>query len=373
MTDKRRGHNEGSVWYEEAQDRWIAAVTIAPGKRKRVVCKTKKEALEAKSRMLRELDAGTIATKKQRKLAEFLQEWLDNKPNLRISTRRKYQRLVNYIVADLGSVTLSKLTAEQVQKFITKKLEDGLASKTVHQAYALLRLAVSYAVKWGYVSRNVVDLVDAPRMVSRKGTPLTVEQAKNLLAHLKGHRLEMVVLTAIVTGMRRGEILALRWADVDIEHRYLIVRRTVDYIYPHGYVEDEPKTKSGNRRIALPEFYIKLLKAHKVKQERQRRKAGEKWENRDLVFADMTGGYLSPSHLTDDFKTLLIQASIEPIHLHDLRHSAATILISMGIHPKVIQEFLGHSDIAVTMNVYGHLFPTLGDGVAEKFDEAFGP
>src|SRR5215471_6508953 len=124
--DRRRGHNEGSVWYEEAQDRWIAAVTIAPGKRKRVVCKTKKEALEAKNRLLREMDAGTIVTKKQRKLGEFLQEWLDNKPNLRISTRRKYQRLVNYIVADLGTVSLQKLTAEQVQKFLSSLLVEGL-------------------------------------------------------------------------------------------------------------------------------------------------------------------------------------------------------------------------------------------------------
>lgn len=214
--------------------------------------------------------------------------------------------------------------------------------------------------------------MDAPRVVSRKGTPLTVAQAKNLLEHLKGHRLELVVLTAIITGMRRGEIMALRSSDVDMEHHYLIVRRTVDYIHPHGHVEDEPKTKSGNRRIALPEFYIKLLKVHKVKQERQRRKAGDKWEYHDLVFADTTGGYPSPAHLNADFKALLERSAIPPMPFHDLRHSAAAILIGMGIHPKVIQEFMGHSDIAVTMNVYWHLFPTLGEGVAQQWDQAFG-
>lgn len=179
-------------------------------------------------------------------------------------------------------------------------------------------------------------------------------------------------MTAIITGMRRGEILALRWADIDMERRVLQVLRTVDYIYPFGYVENEPKTKTGKRLIDLPEFSIALLKQHKVKQNEQRLKAGEKWENRDLVFPDLTGGYMSPSHLDDDFGKLVKHAGLPHLPFHDLRHSAATILISMGVHSKVIRELLGHSDISITLGIYGHLFPTMGQGVAEKWDGVFG-
>lgn len=370
----RRGHNEGSVYFDKSRDQWVVAITISPGKRKKFYFEKKADALKKKNEALRELEQGTLPTGKQHKLGEFLQSWLENvhKENLRISTYVKYKKLVKYIVADLGDVWLQKLTPLEVQQFYAKKRKDGLSSKTVHEIHGVLHLALKHAVRWNYISRNVCELLDSPRVVSRKGTPLSVEQAKKLVESLKGHRLELVVLTAIITGMRRGEILALRWADVDMERRVLIVLHTVDYIPPFGYVENEPKTKTGKRLIDLPEFYIALLKKHKVKQERQRRKVGDKWENRDLVFPDTTGGYMSPAHLNADFKEILVRAGIAHMPFHDLRHSAATILISMGIHPKVIQELLGHSDISITLGIYGHLFPTMGQGVAQKWDGVFG-
>jgi integrase len=374
MAGKRRGHHEGSVYFDKSRTQWVAAITISPGKRKKFYFEKKADALKKKNEALRELEQGTLPTGNQRKLGEFIESWLENvhKENLRISTYVKYKKLVKYIVADLGEVWLQKLSAEQVQQFYAKKRKDGLSSKTVHEIHGVLHLALKHAVRWNYVSRNVCDLLDSPRVVSRKGTPLSVEQARKLVESLKGHRLELVVLTAIITGMRRGEILALRWSDIDMTRRVLVVLRTVDYIYPYGYVENEPKTKTGKRRIDLPEFFIKMLKQHRIKQERQRLKIGDKWENRDLVFADMTGGYMSPAHLDDDFGKIVKDAGLPHLPFHDLRHSAATILISMGIHPKVIQELLGHSDISITLGIYGHLFPSMGQGVAEKWDGVFG-
>ena len=374
MADKHRGHNEGSVYFDKSRDQWVVAITMSPGKRKKFYFEKKADALRKKNEALRELEQGTLPTGNQRKLGEFIENWLENvhKENLRISPYVKYKKLVRYIVAGLGEVWLQKLTPLQVQQFYAKKRKDGLSSKTVHEIHGVLHLALKHAVRWNYISRNVCELVDSPRVVSRKGTPLSVEQAKKLVESLKGHRLELVVLTAIITGARRGEILALRWSDVDMERRVLHILRTVDYIHPYGYVENEPKTKSGKRLIDLPEFYLALLKKYKVKQERQRRKVGDKWENRDLVFADMTGGYLSPSHLNDDFGKLVEDAGLPHIPFHDLRRSAATILLSMGIHPKVIQELLGHSDISITLGIYGHLFPTMGQGVAQKWDGVFG-
>ncbi len=371
---KRRGHNEGSVYFDASRNRWVAAISISPGRRKKFYFEKKQDAVKKKNEALRELEQGTLATGTQRKLGEYLESWIENvhKNNIRISTYVKYKKLIKYIVADLGEVWLQKLTPEQVQQFYAKKRKDGLSSKTVHEIHGVLHLALKHAVRWNYVSRNVCDLLDSPRVVSRRGTPLTLDQARRLLEGIQGHRLEAVLMMAMITGMRKGEILALRWSDVDFERQVLHVLRTVDYIPPYGYVENEPKTQAGKRTIDLPAFFLEMLKQHRVKQSKQRLKVGEAWENRDLVFADLAGGYLNPIHVLRMFKKILQQAGLPHMHFHDLRHSAATILISMGIHPKVIQELLGHSDISITLGIYGHLFPSMQQDVVERWQDMFG-
>ncbi len=375
MTEnKRRGHNEGSIYYVPERDRWVVEVSTGPGRRKKFYCKTKQEAVKKKADVLRELEKGTLAGGPQRKLKDYLEDWIENvhKNNIRISTYVKYKKLIKYIVADLGDVWLQKLTPEQVQRFYTKKREDGLSSKTIHEIHGVLHLALKNAVRWNYVSRNVCDLVDSPRVVSREGTPLTLEQATRLLKGIRGHRLEVVLMMAVITGMRKGEIIALRWSNIDLERRVLRVLHTVDYIPPYGYVENEPKTRAGKRTINLPDFFITMLTQHRLKQEKQRRNVGDAWENRDLVFPDLKGGYLNPIHVLRMFKKILEQANLPHMHFHDLRHSAATILIGMGINPKVIQELLGHSDISITLGIYGHLFPSMQQDVVEKWQDVFG-
>ncbi len=275
-------------------------------------------------------------------------------------------------MADLGEMWLQKLTPEQVQRFYAKKRKDGLSSKTIHEIHGVLHLALKNAVRWNYVSRNVCDLVDSPRVVSREGTPLTLEQAKKLLEGIRGHRLEVALMMAVITGMRKGEILALRWSNVDLERRVLHVLHTVDYIPGYGYVENEPKTRAGKRTIDLPDFFIDMLKRHRAKQDERRLRVGETWENRDLVFPDLAGGYLNPIHVLRMFKKILEQAGLPHMHFHDLRHSAASILIGMGINPKVIQELLGHSDISITLGIYGHLFPSMQQDVVERWQDVFG-
>jgi integrase len=370
----RRGHHEGSVYYAQDRDRWVAEISTGPGKRKKFYYKTKQEAIKKRNEALRELEQGTLATGSQQKLKDYLEDWIENvhKDNIRISTYVKYKKLIKYIVADLGEVWLQKLTPEQVQRFYVKKRKDGLSSKTVHEIHGVLHLALKHAVRWNYVARNVCDLLDSPRVVSRQGTPLTLVQAKKLLEGIQGHRLEAVLMMAVITGMRKGEIIALRWSDIDLERRVLRVLHTVDYIPGYGYVENEPKTQAGKRTIDVPAFFIDMLKQHRVKQEQRRLKVGEVWENRDLVFPDLSGGYLNPIHVLRMFKKILQRAGLPHMPFHDLRHSAATILISMGIHPKVIQELLGHSDISITLGIYGHLFPSMQQDVVEKWQGVFG-
>jgi integrase len=172
--------------------------------------------------------------------------------------------------------------------------------------------------------------------------------------------------------MRQGELLALRWSDVDLERRILLVCRTVDYIAHYGHVETGPKTESGLRQIVLPAFMIDVLRQHRIEQLELRLKVGDAWEDRDLVFCDLHGGYLNSRYLLKMFDRLLESAGLPHMHFHDLRHSAASILLSMGANPKVIQELLGHSEMSITLGTYSHLFPTMQEEAMGKWDDVFG-
>lgn len=377
---KRRGHNEGTVYFSETHNRWVVQVSLASGKRKTLYCKTKQEALTKKNEVLREVEQATLATGPRRKLGEYLEDWLENvhKGQLRISSYVKYKKHIKYIQEDLGEVWLQKLTPEQVQRFLTRMGKEkekggrGLSSKTTHEIYGVLRLALKNAVRWGYISRSVCDVLDAPRVVSREIAPLTLEQAQVLLERIREHRLEVLLTMAVITAMRRGELVALRWADIDFKRKKLLVLHTVDYIPKYGYVETEPKTKAGKRLIDLPDFLVTMLKQHRAGLLERQLQLGEQWENRDLVFPDLKGGYFNPGYLDKLFARILKEAGIAHMHLHDLRHSAVTILLSMKVNIKVIQELLGHSDIGITLRVYGHLLPSMQEEVVEKWNEVFG-
>ena len=171
--------------------------------------------------------------------------------------------------------------------------------------------------------------------------------------------------------MRRGEILALRWADIDFQRGSLQVRHTVDFIAKYGYVETEPKTASAKRHIALPFFVVELLKRHRIQQVEQRLQVGEAWQESDLVFTGLAGGYLNPRYLVKLFDRLLKEANIPHIRFHDLRHSAATLLLSMGVDMKVIQEILGHSNMSMTADVYSHVSLAMQKIAMEKWNTAF--
>lgn len=174
-----RGRNEGSVYYDPQKKRWIAAVTTSVGQRKRVVCKTKQDAIRTKNDLLRKLNDGMLPTNADVKIKDYLPEWLEaTQKDLRISTYVKYKKLSKYIIAELGDYTLQKITPFQIKTFYNKKLADGLSTKTVSSIHGVLHVSFQTALQWGYVTKNVCDSVDPPKVVSREGTPLTIEQAK---------------------------------------------------------------------------------------------------------------------------------------------------------------------------------------------------
>jgi integrase len=372
----RRGpRGEGSV-YHRADGRWAAQVPLADGGRKVIYRKTEKEALSALRKALNEQEQGTLATGPQQTLKTYLMHWLEevHRPTIRLSTYVKYRKLIyTYIIPALGHIRLQKLTPQQVLALYRRKEKEGLSPKTINSIHGVLHKALDNAVRWNLVSRNVCDLVSPPRIVKREIQTLTMKQARNLVQAAHGHRLEVILMLAITTAMRRGELLGLKWSDIDFDNHFLQVRRTLDFIAGYGgYVETEPKTAMARRRIMLPDFVINALMQHRVQQLELRLKAGADWQEQDYVFTGLKGGPLNPRYILKMFDRLLRDAELPHMRFHDLRHSAATLLLSMGVNPKVVQEILGHSNISMTMDVYSHVLPSMHKDAMDKWDDAFG-
>jgi integrase len=371
---RRRARGEGSV-FQRKDGYWVAQLELGDGERKQYYLKTQKEAVEKLRKAQRELEQGTLVTGPQQTVAQYLEYWLEevHKSNLKTSTYVKYQKVIRtYINPALGHLKLDKLTPQHVKSLYNKKLKDGLSPKSIHHIHGVLHKALDNAVKWNYVSRNVCEVVSPPRLVKPEMQALTMEQARKLLEHVRGHRLEVLLTLALTTGMRRGEILALRWVDIDFEHQTARIHRTVDYIH-HGYVETEPKTMAGRRTIVLPSFVIESLKRHRINQLEARLQAGSAWEEKDLVFTTLTGGYFNPRYLHKTFSMLLQEAGLPHVPFHSLRHSAATLLRSMGVDLKVIQEILGHSNFTITANIYSHVFLEDQAEAMGRWDKALKP
>ncbi len=231
--------------------------------------------------------------------------------------------------------------------------------------------ALDTAVKWGLVARNVTRLVDLPQAERYEGQVLTEDQARKLLEVARGSRLDALLLVALTTGMRCGELTALRWSDLDFEMGILWVRRTVARVPGMGYVEREPKSKAGRRKIVLSGIVLEALREHEKRQQQARLKMGEKWREHGLIFSNTYGGFFNPSSVRYLFKKLLKEADLPNVRFHDLRHSAATLLLAAKIDLKMVSELLGHSSIAITADIYGHVLPEMQREVIKKMERAF--
>jgi integrase len=373
---RQKANGEGSIYYREEIKRWVVSFYGTDGKRKYRKVKTKREAQEVLRQALQQRDEGTLPTGPQQTVKQFLEEWLETTckpPALRASTYVKYQKLIrSYILPALGRYQLQKLTPQHVQRLYRQKSDDGLKPKTIQSIHGVLHKALDTAVMWNLVARNVCDRVKTPKVPKPEIQPLTMIQAQELLSVAEGHRIDALLVLAVTTGMRRGELLGLRWTDIDFQNRCLHVRRTLDYLAHYGIVVTEPKTTKGKRKIELPDFVIEKLQQHRVRQLEMKLKAGANWKEEGYVFTGLQGGVLNPRYLVKLFKNVLKEAWLPDIRFHDLRHSAATILLSMGVHPKIVQELLGHEDITTTLGIYSHVLPSLQKETMEKWDAAFG-
>jgi integrase len=365
-----RGHNEGSIYQRASDGLWVAALTLPSGKRKAYYGKTRPEAKAKLKAAQHDLDAGLDLDAAKTTVGQFLDRWLEDtaKPTVRPSTYESYRLHVErHLKSGIGHLPLAKLTPQHVQKLLNDKAKAGLSARTVQLTRATLRRALGYAVKWSLVSRNVATLVDPPRTVRTPVQPLTVDQVRRFLDATKDDRLGPLFHVAIASGLRQGELLGLRWEDVDLVAGTVTVRRALQRIDKRP-VFVEPKTERSRRTVNLPASAVAAMKVQKDRQAFARQAAGVHWEEQGLVFASTIGTPLDAPNVTHRLQALLKQAELPRQRFHDLRHCCASLMLANGEHPRVVMETLGHSQISLTMNTYSHVMPAMQRDAADRLD-----
>lgn len=365
MPRKRRGAGEGSI-YRRKDGRWAASISLGGRRRKTFYGKTRQEVQEAMKQALYEQQRGTLVTGRQTKLADFLNQWLEEikRPGpLKPLSYVVYRDILDlHLIPALGHLAIGRLTPQHVQRLYTEKSAEGLSPSSIHRIHAVLHGALKLAVEWNLVARNVCDVVKPPQPGKKEYRVLSKDEAKQLLATAAGHWLEPVLILAITTGMRLGEILALRWQDIDFEQKLLVVRHTVAYVKDIGMQEGTPKTSKSHAAIALPGITLSALSQHR---------ATHPAVPSALVFCRPSGAYYTQSIVRWDFERLLVQAGLPHIRFHDLRHSAATFLLGMGVPMKIVQDILRHSNISMTADTYSHVSAAMQAEAMGKWDVFF--
>ncbi len=338
---------------------------------------TRKEAERARTEILSRLDHGTYVKPDRRTLGVFLvNEWLPAiQARIRPTTWDSYARNIRlHVVPNLGNERLQTPTPAKLNQFYAELLENGrvgadsgLSRKTVRYVHGIVRKALADAVRWNLVQRNVADLADPPK-VRAAGRDMQTWNAKELRSFLKqiaGERLYAAYLLPATTGMRRGEVLGLRWVDVDLKAARLSVRQSlVSVAYEIQFAE--PKTARSRRSIALDRRTVAALRAWRKVQLEDRMLLGDEYENSGLVFTREDGRYIHPDRFSQLFDKLVAASKLPRIRLHDLRHTHATLALAGGVHPKVVSERLGHATVAFTLDAYSHAVPALQEDAADR-------
>ena len=377
---RRRGHNEGSI-YQEADGRWRAALVVGRTpegrlKRKKFSGRTRREVQEKLTAAMRDQQLGVpVAGNERQTVAQFLGRWLElsKRPKVRPRVFENYAGIVrNHIIPELGHIPLRKLTPQRVQAFVNLKLESDLSEYTVKNIRGVLRSALNQGLRWNDVAMNAAALTDGPKTPSSSISVFTLEQSRSFLDGAKGHRLEAAFIAAIVLGLRRGELLGLKWNDVDFESDRLTVRGSLQRVAGGGLVVLEPKTDSSRRDLVMPVVLSEALRRWRVHQLEERLLAGDRWTDSGFVFTSAVGTPIEPRNFTRSFKQLLVKLGLPELRLHDLRHSCASLLLAQGATYHEIRDALGHSRVSTTMDIYVHSMPEAKRGAADRMDALFG-
>jgi integrase len=352
----------------------------ANGKRRQkwhTVQGSKRDAQRELARLINELETGAYIEPNRLTVTGYLSQWLETYAKLNVSAKtfERYEIIVRkHLIPALGHHALARLRPLHIQEYYAKDLQSGrrngkggLSAQTVLHHHRVLREALQQGIRWQLIVRNAADATEPPRPVRQERRTLDADQAAQLIDAVRGKRLFIPVLLAITTGMRRGEILALRWDDLDFSAMSLAVRQSVSQTKA-GLLFKQPKTPKGRRVIALPSLAIDALRRHKTEQAQERLLLGPAYQEGNLVCANQDGSTWAPDTFTVAFKTFVRSSGLPRVRFHDLRHTHATQLLRQGIHPKVVSERLGHSSVGFTLDVYSHVLPDIQQDAASKLD-----
>jgi integrase len=385
--NRRNRNGEGCV-YQRTDGRW-AAVLSDGGKRKTFYGATADEVQDKLTRARNQQLDNIPFTDERLTVSHWLTTWLRNvrPPATSPKTWVTYEGFVRlHLIPGLGSIRLTKLQAQDVRNFLSEKLDAGLSARTVRHLRACLRAALNQAISDDLIQRNAASKVKPPEIQPRTLDVYSPDEARQLLEAVRGHRLEALFAAAIGLGLRMGECLGVQWSDLDFTRGLLTVRHSLQRIkrVRRGDVvkEGEAKTErllgqpKGKKihTLRLPTVVLDALRRHQSRQQEERSLAGTAWRgDSKFVFVSTVGTALEQRRLDRVFKDLCDGAGLRRIRFHDLRHSAASLLIAQGVHPRMIQELLRHSSIQLTMDVYGHLLDQVQQETADKMDEILRP
>lgn len=275
-----------------------------------------------------------------------------------------------HISPKIRRVRLRDPRPRDVQALLNGHSSSGASPQTVRNIHAVLRRALNHALRWELVQRNVATLVELPRLNRDEVRALSPSDAVRILDAVKSDRIGPLIGVGLATGLRLGELLGLRWRDVDLDGGSLQVRHTLQRLKGRGPELAEPKTKRSRRTILLGATVVATFKARRTQQLQERLWAGSRWQEGDFVFSTTVGTPMVAGDVTARFQRLLHAADLPRMRFHDLRHGAASLLLSQGVHPRVVMQMLGHSTIALTMDTYSHVIPQLERDAADVMEIA---
>lgn len=289
---------------------------------------------------------------------------------VRPSTLHRYEEEISlHIVPALGRLRLDKLRPQHLSEFYRDRLR-YLSPGSVRRLHAVLRRALNVAVRWQLLVQNPALVVDPPSLPPTSVQPWSLEEAQRFLDTLTGTRTEARWILGLDLGMRQGEVLGLAWGDVDLAARTLTVRNALQRQPDGALALVPPKTARSRRVIPLPQSVVTSLQLHQERQRRERAKGDEKWHRSDLVFSTSTGSPVHPRNDYRAFVALMKRAGVRRIRVHDLRHTAASLLLAQGVPARVVMEILGHSQIDITLNTYSHVTPPVAREAADRMGAA---
>ncbi|MBX3003295.1 MAG: site-specific integrase [Anaerolineales bacterium] len=367
---KRRNNQEGAI-YQKPNGRWQAQFSIE-GRRFSKSFPSKRECVDWLREMANQKDRGLTSKGVDLTFHEFFERWLLlTKPRVRPKTWLQYRGIGSYhLMPKFGKTKLVDIKPAAIQDLYAEKLRDGLGARTVQLIHGVLRSSLGFAERQGLISYSPTKRVDKPTFMQPEMKFLSDVQVKALLALTEGSSLGTLLQMAVTTGMRQGELLGLRWADVDWASATVRVRRQLQRIPYQGLIFTEPKSRNGIRTVQLGSLTLRALMQHKERQGAEFLN-GENTE--DLLFPSSTGTPKEPRILYAQFKKALKMARVPDVRFHDLRHTAASLMLMSGMELIRIARQLGHSKPSITLDIYGHLIPGLENASAERLDELVAP